>query len=71
MNGHSICEGCYEQLLTNDCPTCRDQFLGTRNYTVEAMIQELQHIKYALPEPVDAPDGSAEAKKQLAQKIGE
>jgi len=41
VNGHNICDICRPKL--DDCPTCRKQFLSTRNVGLEKLAQMLKY----------------------------
>jgi hypothetical protein len=41
VNGHNICDICRPKL--DDCPTCRKQFLSTRNVGLEKMAREVYY----------------------------
>lgn len=41
--GHSVCKKCSESLKI--CPTCRDTYIGTRNYTLEEVVRNLKQLK--------------------------
>lgn len=61
--GHSVCEKCYRQ-LNNECPQCRSQFVGTRNYLLEDIIKQLKALKQmACPNPStsDSDNGNTDA----------
>ena len=40
-NGHNICNTCKQKL--SHCPTCRQQFLNTRNVALEALATEVKY----------------------------
>ena len=41
VNGHNICEKCRSK--TPHCPTCRQEFLGTRNVTLEPLATVMKY----------------------------
>lgn len=43
--GHSVCERCYGKISNTQCPQCRSNYMGTRNYMLEKMIESLKMLK--------------------------
>ncbi|GAB0099216.1 Zinc finger, RING/FYVE/PHD-type [Sergentomyia squamirostris] len=52
QSGHSVCEICFRDVT--QCPQCRGNFIGTRNYIMEDFILELGRMKISPEKAMEA-----------------